>query len=230
MPIAVICPSCKAQFRVSEKFAGKEGPCPKCKATIKVPEVEEIKIHVDEPAASSKGAPAPGAPPRPIRRKKFEIPAVGATIVAGGAILVCIVAWLLGDLFRETFALAAVGLTLVSIPIAAGGYALLRDDELEPFRSASLWIRAAICGVVYAGLWWGFSFLPETVFANGWNWLFIPVPFLLVGPLAAYLCFELSPENSFFHYAFYLLVTIILRALVGLPALWNLAPATPTVF
>lgn len=39
MPIQVTCPGCKATFSVSEKFAGKQGPCPKCKAPIQVPKV-----------------------------------------------------------------------------------------------------------------------------------------------------------------------------------------------
>lgn len=227
MPIAVICPGCKAQFRVSDKFAGKEGPCPKCKAKIKIPVVDEITIHAPETAPQQPGAPAaPGATPRPIRRKRFEIPALGATIAIGGALLVVVVAALAGRFFRENFFPTAAALVAISIPICAGGYATLRDDELEPFRGTSLWIRAAICGAIYAGLWWGFALLPESLFANNWNWLFIPVPFVLVGTFAAFLAFELSPENSFFHYAFYLLATIVLRALIGLPALWNLAPET----
>ena len=49
MPISVVCPSCKARFNVSEKFAGQKGPCPKCKQPIVIPAVqEEVKVHVPE--------------------------------------------------------------------------------------------------------------------------------------------------------------------------------------
>ena len=37
MPISVVCPGCKARFNVSDKFAGKKGPCPKCKTVLTVP-------------------------------------------------------------------------------------------------------------------------------------------------------------------------------------------------
>jgi hypothetical protein len=61
MPIQVTCPGCKAQFNVSEKFAGKKGPCPKCKAVITIPAPTTVSA-----ATSSGGKPAaPGAPPAP---------------------------------------------------------------------------------------------------------------------------------------------------------------------
>ena len=49
MAIDVTCPACHTRFQVSEKFAGKSGPCPKCKKTIKVPEKkDEVVIHAPE--------------------------------------------------------------------------------------------------------------------------------------------------------------------------------------
>ena len=44
MAIAVICPGCKASFRVSDKFAGQTGPCPKCKAPDKEPDPMWLKL------------------------------------------------------------------------------------------------------------------------------------------------------------------------------------------
>ncbi|MBX7075422.1 MAG: hypothetical protein K1X71_19945 [Pirellulales bacterium] len=229
MPIAVLCPNCKAQFRVSEKFAGKQGPCPKCKATITIPEAEEIQIHA--PEATDKGTKlgAPSNDPKPIRRKKFELNPVLAAGMVGGSILVVFVAWIAGDFLLGSRALLAVGLAAISIPLCVGGYEILRDSELDSYRGAELWLRAGICGLVYAGLWVGFYYVPESMFANNWNWLFIPVPFLAVGALTAFLTFELSFENAAVHYAFYLFVTLALRWLVGLPALWNLAPPPTTI-
>ncbi len=49
MSIQITCQKCHKRFKVSEKFAGKSGPCPNCKATIRVPEKsEEIVIHAPE--------------------------------------------------------------------------------------------------------------------------------------------------------------------------------------
>jgi hypothetical protein len=226
MPIAVICPGCRAQFRVSDKFAGKEGPCPKCKTIIKVPIVEEITIHApEEPTTAVKGtATTPEALLRPTTRKRFELSPVLLTAVVGSVIVVLVVAWLAGDFFAGNFAVAGIGLLALSIPLAVGAYEILRNEELEPFRGAELWIRASLCGLVYAALWGAFAYVPDAFFANNWNWLFIPIPFLLIGWGTAYFTFDLGADNSFFHYAFYLLATLLLRALVGLPALWNLAP------
>ncbi len=231
MPIAVICPGCRAQFRVSDKFAGKEGPCPKCKTIIQVPAAEEIKIHGPEEPAVKTGQSPPGMVPKPAVRKKLSLSPVVLTAALGSALGVAFISWIAGEYFRAFFALAGAGLLAVSIPLCVAGYELLRDEELEAYRGTELWIRAAICGSVYAALWGGFAFLPATLFANNWNWLFLPVPFLAVGWAAAYFSFDLTPENGFFHYAFYLLISIGLRALIGLPALWNLAPpASPGTF
>ena len=59
MSILVICPGCKKQFQVSEKHAGKSGPCPQCKAIIKVPKQEEqVVVHTPEQFGSGGAGPA----------------------------------------------------------------------------------------------------------------------------------------------------------------------------
>ena len=63
MAIKVICPGCRATFTVSDKFAGRTGPCPKCKKPITVPSdaVKEVTIHAPEEEAvrSGRGPTAP---------------------------------------------------------------------------------------------------------------------------------------------------------------------------
>ena len=79
MPISVVCPGCKARFSVSEKFAGKKGPCPKCKAVILVPNApaEEVKIHVPEQFASGGKDSKGRAVSKPILREETKLkPAV----------------------------------------------------------------------------------------------------------------------------------------------------------
>ncbi|MGD9645081.1 MAG: hypothetical protein AB7U73_05170, partial [Pirellulales bacterium] len=141
MPIAVICPGCRAQFRVSEKFAGKEGPCPKCKAKITIPLVDEVKIHAPEEATSTaaggKATTAAGAP-RPVARTKRELKTLPALVVGGALVIVVIVAWLGGPFIQGNPSVRVAGLLLVSFPLAMAGYAVLRDDELEPYRGREL--------------------------------------------------------------------------------------------
>ncbi len=88
MPITVLCPTCHARFSVSEKFAGKQGPCPKCKTTITIPKLEDqVKVHEtpSEPGTTDKlGRPLL----KPVSRKdaKFNpIMAIAVGVVAVGA-------------------------------------------------------------------------------------------------------------------------------------------------
>lgn len=221
MPILVVCPGCSTQFRVSEKFAGKSGNCPKCKGQLTVPVVEEVKIAEPEPAADAK-KDALGRPvSKPIEREKTRLRLLPAAAMAGGAVAAIVVAWLLGPMLREMWPLRALGLALVSPPLAVAAYALLRDAELEPHRGARLWLRAGLCGLVYASLWGGFALMPAAWTPTEiWGWFFIAPPFLLVGAGVALAALDLDFGSGFLHYGFYLLATGALRWLVGMPALW----------
>ena len=229
MPIAVICPGCRAQFRVSEKFAGKEGPCPKCKTRITIPLVDDVKIHTPEEAtptaAGGKATTATGTP-RPVARAKRELKVVPTLLVAGAAIIVLVVAWLGGELIRENVALRVAGVLVVSLPLAIAAYAVLRDDELEPYRGRELLLRAVLCAAGYSLLWGIFWYLPDDAFRSNLYWLFIAPPFLAVGAGIALGCFDLPVQEALLHYAFYVLATLALRWLVGLPHLWNMLGST----
>jgi hypothetical protein len=224
MPIAVICPGCRAQFRVSEKFAGKEGPCPKCKARITIP-LDDVKIHVPEEAvpteAGGKAVTATGTP-RPVARTKRELKAVPALIMGGATIIVVAVAWLGGDLIRASAIVRIVGLLLVSLPLAVAAYAVLRDEELEPYRGQELLLRATLCAAGYALLWGVFWYLPDDAFGSNLSWLFIAPPFVVVGAGIALGCFDLPFQEALLHYLFYVLACLALRWLVGLSPMWDI--------
>ncbi len=230
MPIAVICPGCRAQFRVSEKFAGKEGPCPKCKAKITIPLVDDVRIHVPDevPAAGGKTASAAAAPRPVVARNKRELKAVPALLIGGAAVIVLIVAWLGGSLIEQNAAIRIAGLLVVSLPLTVAGYAVLRDDELEPYRGRELLLRAGLCAAGYSLLWGIFWYLPDDAFRSNLNWLFIAPPFIAVGAGIALGCFDLPFQEALLHYAFYLLSTLILRWLIDMPPLWDiLRPMAP---
>jgi hypothetical protein len=261
MPIHVVCPICKAEFNVSDKFAGRQGPCPKCKSPIKIPGTPvpaapvasagtvsaggatatagapaaakppagpppEVKIHAPEGTGPGPGGkPGPGGRPtlKPIMRKDSKIgrvPLIASIIGVAGALAA---AWF-GTSFWQAGdppLLRALALLFVSIPTTAAGYSILRDDELEPFRGRSLWLRSFICGLIYAGLWCGYWFIPPDMTKTVFNWFFMAPPILVVGAATAFATYDLDFGSGFFHYCFYLAVTLGLGFLAGLAMPWS---------
>ncbi|MDA7980333.1 MAG: zinc-ribbon domain-containing protein [Pirellulales bacterium] len=229
MPIAVICPGCKTSFRVSEKFAGKQGPCPKCKASITIPKAAEVEIHA--PAEFTHGGTTAGGQPsfKPVARsnRKFSPPV--AMIAGFSAIVVVVVTWLMGrsDLFAATDSgdglaqfgsgemLVGIGLLVFSPLFAWTGYQTLRESELEPHTGLSVILRATICGLVYTGLWAGYRLVPESFTEAVWTWAVILTPMLVVGTLVAMGCFDLEMGSAFVHYALYVAICMGLAWIGG---------------
>lgn len=90
MAIDVTCAACKTRFQVSDKFAGKQGPCPKCKAIITVPsKKDEVVIHAPEGSGpkDSKGQLVL----KPIARKETRLTPINIGIIVGSVILVLMV-------------------------------------------------------------------------------------------------------------------------------------------
>jgi len=224
MSILVICPSCGAKFNVSEKFAGREGPCPKCKGKIRVPNPDDVKVHMASEqgvAKDSKGRVVT----KPLARKETKLNRVQLVALVGGALLAVVVAWLLGrslDLAAQPLIVGGA-LLVVSVPIVWLGYHVLRNDELEPYTGRALWIRVGICAVIHAGLWGVFALVPADFVVNGWAWLGIAPPFLAAGATASFATLDLDVENAFFHYCFYVLLTMLLRWCAGMPWIWDVA-------
>ncbi|MEX2026079.1 MAG: hypothetical protein WEH44_02245, partial [Pirellulaceae bacterium] len=156
MAILVVCAKCKARFQVSEKFAGQKGPCPKCKSEITVPDKsQEVKIHEPE-TFGPKGATG-RAVLKPIFREETKWSPVAAGAI-GGLVVVCfILAFVIGRVsqvekidargqpagYEVGGGLVYVSLVLGSLALAGGlsfgGYTLVRDSELEPYRGQELW-------------------------------------------------------------------------------------------
>ncbi len=229
MPISVVCPGCKARFSVSEKFAGKKGPCPKCKAIILVPDPikDEVKIHVPEQFASGGKDSKGRAVSKPILRQETKLKPLVAGAIAGVAVVVLGAALALRGVSDKTPFIAA-GLAVLSPALAVAAYTFLRDDELEPYRGRSLLVRAALCGVAYALLWAAYMPLPAYGIVTGepWQWLFVAPAFIAAGASVGWATLDLDFGSAAMHYCFYLVVTLVLRAAVGLPPLWAAAVAT----
>jgi hypothetical protein len=236
MAITVVCPGCRKRFSVSDQFAGKSGACPNCKATISVPaKGEEVKIHGPEQFGGSRGATGQLVL-KPIGRTDTRFSVKMALLVAGAALATAAVAHFGSrrDLFENHFLLAALGLLAVSPPIAAAGYAILRPgDDLEPYRGKSLYLRASICAAAYVLLWAGWAFFARQLVADAeglWVWLIVGPPFFVLGALAALASLDLDFGSGFFHYCFYLLITVVIARLAGLPWVWDVPRRETVVF
>lgn len=228
MSIIVTCPGCRKSFKVSDKFAGQKGACPKCKHAIEVPKAGgEVKVHTPEEFAEGGRSTAGKLLIKPLERQEVKLQGVTVAAIAGGALTVLLIAWLAGEVIRDRLVVRAIGLLLVSPPLVAAAYWFLRNDELEPHRGVALYVRGGICSVVYIVLWGVYAQLVSMELISGelWVWMFVIPPFLLTGALVALACLDLDFGNGFFHYAFYLLVTLVIRWAAGMEFVWNISAA-----
>ena len=246
MSILVVCPGCHKRFKVSDKYAGQSGKCPNCKGMIKVPALDEqVTVHeadYSQGAKDSKGVSIL----KPIEREETKLSKTEIYIIAGGTFAVLLITWILGFVFEaEPVAptdpdsdipawlaaenaekpvggvptwLLAFGAIVLAPPLVYAGYQVLRDAEKGSYEGRTLLKRVAICSAVYALLWAVFGFIPPEWRTDMWSWLYMAPPLLLVGAFAGFCSFDLDFSSSFFHYCFYLAATILLRVVIGLPA------------
>lgn len=225
MAIDVTCPGCHTRFQVSEKFAGKKGPCPKCKAVIQVPsKSEQVVIH--EPEAFGPKDASGRAVLKPIFREEVKL----TTPVIVGIVMAIVAVLFAGLVLRISFPggtvpplVTILGSILLAGPLAFAGYTFLRDDELEPYRGMDLAIRVAACAAVYA-LLWGLYWL---VFAYlgvypSWQILCFVVPVMVaIGAFTAQVSLDLEFGAGALHYTMYLAATVLMRVLMGMQPNWQ---------
>ena len=213
MSILVVCPGCHKSFKVSDKFAGKSGGCPKCKTVIRVPQKkDEVKVH--GPAVTRGDLSV-----KPIARLQPKLEPVAIAVIAAVVLCVLLLTWAAGGLIRGSLPVRVIGLLLVSPPLVVAAYSFLHDDELEPYQGKALYVRSAICAVGYAVLWGVFGYVGEMILGPQpelWQWFFVIPPFLVAGALVPLVCLDLDFGSGFFHYFFYLLVTILFREIAGM--------------
>lgn len=235
MPIAVTCPSCLTRFSVSDKYAGKSGPCPKCKGTIKIPEKsDEVVIHApeDKSPKDTRGRSIF----KPIRREevKLSLPVIlSATL---GTIVVFGIA--LGFGVSKTpppALLVALAVPLLALPIVVGGYWFLRDDDLEGYSGKELWIRCAICAFVFSLGWALYAWVPSFVNhhasmteVTNLEMLVMIALMIVLGTVAAVLCFELEVPQGIGLYMLYFILTFLLAWVSGTP-LANVLPGNESL-
>jgi hypothetical protein len=233
MTIDVTCPGCHTRFQVSEKFAGKSGPCPKCKKVIKVPEKkDEVVIHAPEVSGptDSKGQ----AVLKPIARKEVRLTTPQIVAIAGSIVVVLILAVVMRIQFppgRIPALITILGSIALGPALAFAGYTFLRDDELEPYRGVELLARALACGLVYAAIWGAYwlvfayfnNWHPPSGWQPSWQIMCAVLPVMVaLGAVAAQASFDLELGMGALHYSMYLAATVLLRLIMGMDAHWNI--------
>jgi hypothetical protein len=232
MPIDVTCASCKTRFQVSEKFAGKSGPCPKCKATIKIPEKkDEVVIHGGEDFGTKTTTGQPVF--KPIARTEVRLAAPQIVAIVGSVLVVLIAALVMRVTFKGGDVpplITILGAILLGPPLAFAGYTFLRDDELEPYRGNEVLLRALACGLAFAAIWgaywlgfaYWYDFKPLPANQPNWQILAAVVPAMIaVGAFASQASLELELATGALHYSMYLIVTVLLRVIMGMDPRWH---------
>ena len=221
MPIPVTCPGCLSRFTVSDKFAGKQGPCPKCKQKITVPDKsQEVVIHAPENYGPKDAAGKPVL--KPIKRVEFTpngLQIVVAICVAAVSIIAALWARIAG-IAPPTWALALVAAAL-AYPLSSIGYTFFKDDELGGYIGKERLMRLGICAAVFA-LTWAVYWLVARYFGNR---VLAQVDLLQMSILVAIMvglgvavsigCCELEVGQSFFHYSIYFVATLLLALHAG---------------
>lgn len=233
MAIDVTCPGCHTRFQVSDKFAGKQGPCPKCKKVIRVPDKkDEVVIHAPEVSGptDSKGQ----AVLKPLTRQEVRLTRLQIVTIISSVVLVLIAAVVLRVIYQgkdsqELRIITSLGALLLGPPLAFAGYTFLRDDELEPYRGQQILLRSLACGAVYALtwglLWFIFTYLNMT---PNWTAMAAAVPVMVgIGAVASQASLDFELGTGALHYAMYLAATVLLRLTLGMQPHWNAPPATP---
>ena len=227
MPISVVCRGCHKRFSVSDKFAGKKGPCPQCKTVIEIPKAEdEVAIHAPETSGPKSQSGQPVL--KPITREETKISTLTIIITVIATIGVLAVAWMFrigeGEEGSAPTIILMLGAIALAFPLSWGGYAFLRNEELEPYRGKSLWLRLLICSAVYSVLWGIYAYIFKGYVFGGESLelpqLAIAIPPIIVfGALTAFATLDLEFTLAIVHYGFYLAVTVLLRLIMGLPAI-----------
>ncbi len=241
MPIRVTCPKCMSRFNVSDKFAGREGPCPKCKAVIKIPDKnEEVILHAPESAGPKDSTGKLVL--KPIRRSETVLTPVQIVLIAVTIVGFLMVAILMRQFYPDpkTIPLWVIPAILTGLAPACvlGAYTFLRAQESGAFVGRSLLYRVLVCSAIYAAAWllmWAGYFAFGSVWGFG-PWILASMMMLGIGSAAAVFGLDLDWIMGFVHYGLYFGCSLLLRFCAGvgffpgtldLPA--DLPPAAPGV-
>ncbi|MBE6427914.1 MAG: hypothetical protein E7028_04900 [Planctomycetaceae bacterium] len=224
MAIIVTCPGCHKSFSVRDEFGGRKGPCPKCKTVITIPMPDKtVTVHGGDAFADGGKNAAGKLVLKPIKRRENIFKPKTAALIAFSALLLFLLTWLLGGVFRSSGIIAFAGLILVTPPLVYAPWFFLRDTEaIEDLNRQELFLRTGICSAVYLAFWFSFVFFaPSLVDAFGsmfsyLTWPIAGIPLLIVGGLLASFIFDLEYFDGIIHSMFYVMLTGLLFWTAGL--------------
>jgi predicted Zn finger-like uncharacterized protein len=219
MPIRVTCPSCHTRFNVSDKFAGKEGPCPKCKKTIRVPDAsEEVKVHEREVGPKdSKGR----AILKPIARQETKVSSVQLTIIIAGIVMFFVLSLVMRLMIvPEDFPqwLLMLSAVVIAPATAFAAYTFLRNQELGTIPRDELIKRIAACSIIYALLWFAMP-LAKYAFNDRYemgSWMVALVAMLALGGATGMFSMDFDYLFGLIHYGLYLVICLLGRVIAGI--------------
>jgi len=241
MPIDVTCAKCHTRFQVSEKYAGKKGPCPKCKNIIQVPTVQEqVVIHAPEVSGPKDSQGQSVLKPITRTETKLSRPMIIGIVVSIAVVL------LLALVLRRAFPggttpliLQIVGALLLAPPLSYAAYHFLRNDELAPFTRNELLLRLVAPSLVYPAIWGLYWYVMGSLMDtlnldpnNGLAFIFAIPMVVAAGAFCANASLDLEWGPAAVHYSVFLGATIMLRAILGMNPYWHdpeaTKPKTPT--
>jgi hypothetical protein len=229
MAIDVTCVKCHTRFQVSEKFAGKSGPCPKCKNVIKIPEAkDQVVIHAPEVGGTKTATGQPIF--TPIKRTETKLGVPQIAIIVGSVLVVLIAAIILRSQPASVKQMMSIiGSVLLGPPLAFAAYTFLRDDELEPYRGTEVLLRSLACGLAFAAIWgaywlifaYWYDWKPLPVAEPNWQLMAAVVPVMIAaGAFVSQASFELEVTTGALHYGLYFVATVLLRLIMGMDPKW----------
>ncbi len=235
--IRVTCPGCHTRFNVSDKFAGRQGPCPKCKRPIQIPSAsEEVTVHA--PTDFGPKGLSGDAVLKPVFRDETNLSPVQIVLIGATIFGLLALAGLVRIGVSDKPQFSSIVLLLLSVGVAVpcvlAGYTFLRDQELGALLGQELWIRVGCCSVIY-GLLWSSFYLANLAMIDdyGTTTLLLGVTAMFVlGSVTANLFLGLDLLMGILHFGLYFGCCLALRAVAGfsiLPSALEPPVEDPTV-
>lgn len=226
MSITVTCPGCHKKFVVSEKFAGKSGPCKYCKTIIKIPNevpaAEKVVIHGGD-TFSSGGKNAEGKLVlKPLERSVKKFNRVRAIIITAGILGALLATFILGKFvdLNQNWLIAAAVLCVVTPVLVGGLYPLVKKDEmLESIHGVDFYKRTGIISLVYIAMWGSVMYLIHIGTLSSQTITMWVICSIVLAAFGAFMCmcfYELEWGNATFHTLAFILATLFLLYLAGM--------------
>lgn len=215
MAIHVICPGCMARFEVSDRFAGKKGPCPKCGHIIEIPKENVTIVAPDEMVVDGKKVHNPDMV-RPIERKTYSFTGQALVVNLAVAAAVLIVAAIFHFVHFLPLAIP-IGVLLggtAAFTLVKYGYMTFRDpDDLEIFLGGTLGKKSVIAAVILMFLWILYELLLLYMNPGGMALAYL-VPVAVLAAFVPVVLFDMSFTDSLAVAAVFLLAVILLRGIM----------------